>query len=455
MLIAFGCSLLFPQHSPAEQLLNISTRAYVGPDDHVLIGGFIVTGSAQKRLLLRGLGPSLSEVGLSGVLSNPVLEMRDKNGTLIAANDDWKVDQRPEIESTGLAPKDDRESAIVIDLRYPESYTALLRGANNTTGIGLVEVYDLSPNTGSVLANISTRGNVEPGDRVMIGGFIVGGPDPVARFIARGIGPSLSGAGIADSLADPTLRLMDSNGVLLSENDDWKSSPQLAFIEQSGLAPADDRESAVFAELGAGNYTVLLNGNGNGMSNATGIGLVELYRLEGSANPTTYSFSFENNMESWTPKATDVDHPDEEWSIERSQDRATDGAWSLHFQLSNNNDAGKIWIERPFAVAPNRFYHVTVQFSFATADGGDANHFNIITGVRASPAVTRSDLTFQGDTGNGESPAFGYKWLEKSYGFNVASGPDGVLYMDLGIWGNWETFRAYYFDNVRVTITEN
>jgi hypothetical protein len=449
-LVAFVVTeLLLTSISPAAQFLNISTRGSVGIDNHALIGGLILRGAAAKRVLLRGMGPSLNEAGLPDVLSDPVLELRDQNGTLLLTNNDWKDSQRAEIEATGLAPRDDREAALLTDLLSPGLYTAILRGAGNGTGLGLIEVYDLSPNTGSLLANISTRGFTETGDRAMIGGFIVGAGSDTARVLVRGIGPSLAAVGINDSLPDPTLELWSSNGALLMANNNWKTT-QRSLIEQTGIPPTHDLESGMVTDVSAGAYTAILRDN----ANAAGTALVELYHLNASPAPVAM-FSFENGLESWTPKATDIDNPPIQWSIEPSQERATDGVRSLKFALANYNDAGKIWVERAFTVRPNRQFHVTIQFSFGTADWGDANHFTIIAGVRTQPAITRSDLTYQGLTANGESSNTGYKWLEKNYDFNLLSAADGTLYLDIGIWGTWETYRAYYLDNLRVTITEN
>lgn len=433
----------------AAQLLNLSTRGFVGPNDHALIGGFILRGSFSKRVLLRGIGPSLTDAGLSDVLSNPTLELRDENGAVVFANNDWQETQKTDIEQTGLAPKDNREAAMICDLLAPRSYTAILRGSGPGTGIGLIEIYDLSPNGGSLLANLSTRGFVETGDRVMIGGFIVGGGNEAAQVLARGIGPSLADAGINDSLADPVLELHSASGALLAANDNWKTDQQ-SLIKQTGLPPKDELESALVSGLAAGTYTAILRGNRTGL----GTGLVELYHLNAPATPVGM-FSFENGLEGWLPKATDTDHPTVTWSIEPSTELAIDGTHSAKFALANLNDAGKIWLERALNVRPSQSYHVKVQFSFGTADFGDANHWRIIAGVRTSPAITRTDLTYQGLTANGESSDTGYKWLEKSYDFNLVSGPDGRLYIDLGVWGTWETYRAYYIDNVRITVTEN
>jgi hypothetical protein len=166
-------------------------------------------------------------------------------------------------------------------------------------------------------------------------------------------------------------------------------------------------------------------------------------------------FSFENGLEGWQAKGTDlvVANSTVDWSIQRSTDRATEGAASLRFYLNNLTDAGKIWVERPFAVSPNRRYRVSVQYSLATADFGDFNLWTIITGVRNSPAHNRNDLTYQGNTGNGATTDVGYRWFQKSYNFDATSDAAGELYVDIGVWGTWETARTYYIDNVRVTLT--
>ncbi|HVF11178.1 MAG TPA: hypothetical protein VNA16_10265 [Abditibacteriaceae bacterium] len=166
-------------------------------------------------------------------------------------------------------------------------------------------------------------------------------------------------------------------------------------------------------------------------------------------------FSFESDLQGWTTKGIDliVGGSTVDWSIQRSTDRASEGATALKFHLDNRTDAGKIWIERPFAVNPNQRYRVNVQYSLATADFGDVNLWTIITGVRTQPAINRNDLTYQGNTGNGSDTDVGFRWLQKSYNFEVTSGGDGKLYVDIGVWGTWETPRTYYIDNVRVTLT--
>jgi hypothetical protein len=256
------------------RLLNISTRANAKTGDNVPIAGFIITGTAQKKVLVRGIGPSLQ---LAGKLDDPTLELYQAgNSTPIATNDDWKEHQA-EIATTGIPPSDDHESAIVQTLA-PGTYTAVLRGKNNHTGIAVVEAYDISGDATSILANISTRGFVETGDNVMIGGFIAG-PANLAgtAVVARGIGPSLKTKGVASALDDTTLEVRDVNGVLLAENDDFAQSTSAADVQTVGLAPSNPAESAVMLPLvRPGIYTAILRGK----NNTTGVGLVEVYHLQ-------------------------------------------------------------------------------------------------------------------------------------------------------------------------------
>ncbi len=254
------------------QLLNISTRLRVLTGDNVLIGGFIVLGPDSKQVIIRGIGPSLG-IFVADPLADPTLELHAGDGTLIATNNNWKSDQQTEIEATGLAPTNDLESAIIATLPgNGASYTAILKGNSGTTGVGLVEAYDLDTTTDSKLANISTRGFVDSGDNVLIGGFIAG--EGVADVVVRAIGPSLTAFGVADALQNPTLELHDLFGATIAANDDWQDS-QEAEILATGLAPSNVLESAIFATLPPGAYTAIVRGS----NDTTGVGLVEVYNV--------------------------------------------------------------------------------------------------------------------------------------------------------------------------------
>jgi uncharacterized repeat protein (TIGR03803 family) len=262
---------------PPRNLLNISTRLQVLTSDKVLIGGFIITGTDPKKIIIRGIGPSLSGVG--AVLQNPTLELHQGSNTL-AINDDWKEHQ-PEVEATTIPPTNDFESAIVTTLN-PGAYTAILAGKDDGTGVGVVEVYDLESAANSKLANISTRGFVDSGSNVMIGGLIVDGGTggSFARVILRAMGPSLAASGIQGVLSDPSLELHDASGAIIASNDNWKTRPdgssQQGEIEATSIPPSNDAESALVQNLAPGNYTAIVRGTGN----TTGIAVVEAYTLQ-------------------------------------------------------------------------------------------------------------------------------------------------------------------------------
>jgi hypothetical protein len=264
-----------PPKTPA-QLQNISTRARVLTGDNVLIGGFIVTGTDPKKVIVRALGPSITNNGVPvpGRLADPILELHAGNS--VTTNDSWRSTQQAEIEATGLAPTNDSEAAIVQTLA-PGNYTAVMSGVDGGTGIGLVEVYDLSPSSISLLANISSRGFVDIDDNVMIGGFIIGPVDRSnPRLVVRALGPSLANFGVPNPLQNPALEVHDASGTIIAANDDWPTDPNSSFVVANGLAPSDTRESAIFTSLTPGAYTVVVRGVGN----TTGIGLVEVYNLQ-------------------------------------------------------------------------------------------------------------------------------------------------------------------------------
>jgi plastocyanin len=255
------------------QPLNVSTRLRVQSGQNAMIGGFIITGNAPKRVIVRAVGPSLGNAGVTGALQDPTIELNGPGGA-IASNDNWRDNQQGDIEASGVRPSDNRESAIVATLA-PGNYTAVMQGKDGTTGVGLVEVYDLDQNADSLLANISTRGVVETGGNVMIGGFILGKSDGAANVIVRAIGPTLGESGVQGVLADPTLELRNGSGEVVRSNNNWRDSQQ-AEIQATGIPPQHDVESAVVATLPPGAYTAIVAGNGGG----TGIGLVEAYRLQ-------------------------------------------------------------------------------------------------------------------------------------------------------------------------------
>jgi hypothetical protein len=240
-----------------------------------MIGGFIITGTAPKTVIVRGIGPSL---GMSGALQDPIIEVHGSSGELLATNDNWRdAATRQEIINSGLAPTNDAESALwgVIN---PGAYTVVVRGKDNATGIGLFEVYDLDQTADAALGNVSTRGLAQTGDDVMIGGIIIGGgtEGASARVLVRAIGPSIP---LNGALSDPTLELRDASGTLVVFNDNWKTradgTSQQAEIEATAISPSNDLESAALQTLGLGQYTAIVRGR----ENTTGIGLVEVYNL--------------------------------------------------------------------------------------------------------------------------------------------------------------------------------
>jgi N-acetylneuraminic acid mutarotase len=247
---------------------NISTRLKVESGENALIGGFIVTGVAPKRMILRAIGPSLS---ISGALSDPRLELYDSAGQLLATNDNWRdAPNAQEITDSAIAPTSDYESAILTTVS-PGAYTAVVRGVGQATGIGLVEAYDLEAGSDSQLANISTRGLVQTENNVLIGGLILTGQQS-RRMIVRAIGPSLN---LSGRLGDPTLELRDGSGTLLASNDNWRTTQETEIIG-TGIPPANDLESAIVQTLVPGSYTAIVSG----LNNTTGIAVVEAYALD-------------------------------------------------------------------------------------------------------------------------------------------------------------------------------
>ena len=236
-----------------------------------MIGGFIIAGDASKDIIIRALGPSLADLGVKSVLTNPVLELYDSTGALVGENDDW-TSLPPGTVPLELQPAKPTEAVIVTSLP-PGSYTAVLRSFDGSTGNALCELYDLAPGNSSV-RNISTRGQVGVGDDVMIGGFIVGGTNS-ANVIIRAIGPSLAAAGVAGALSDPVLELHDVQGSLIFQNDNWRDDQEQQIID-STVPPSNDKEAAIVATLSPAAYTAIVRGSGS----TTGVALVEVYSLD-------------------------------------------------------------------------------------------------------------------------------------------------------------------------------
>jgi hypothetical protein len=262
---------------------NVSTRLPVGTGDNVLIEGFIVQGPAGsiKKIMVRAIGPSLVPFGIADAVANPTLEIRDSGGALLAMNDDWKNtqvggliagDQSAEITGSGVAPSNDLESAIIANLA-PGAYTAVVRGAGDSVGTGVVDAFDLNAASTAKLANIATRGLIQPGDKLMIAGFII--QNGSVRAVVRAVGPSLAAFGITNALPDTTLQLRDQNGMIVRENDDWETD-QMTELEATGLQPTNPKEAALIQTIPPGQYTAQVRGK----PEATGTGVVQVYFLQ-------------------------------------------------------------------------------------------------------------------------------------------------------------------------------
>lgn len=271
--LILACFLLCgasPAISATSTLVNLSTRGEVGTGDNVLIGGFIISGSENKTIVVRAIGPSLTALNVPGALADPTLEIFS-GSTRIHTNDNWQSDSDANLIPANLKPAEARESALIRTLA-PGAYTAIIRGANLTSGVALVEVFEVNASTTTRLVNLSTRGRVSTGDNVMIGGFIISGTQPKSVVI-RAIGPSLSAAGVAGVLADPQLSIF-SGQTEIHSNDNWQSDASSASIP-ANLRPTQSRESALLRSLAPGAYTAIVRG----VSASSGVGLVEVFEV--------------------------------------------------------------------------------------------------------------------------------------------------------------------------------
>ncbi|HEY3662902.1 MAG TPA: Ig-like domain-containing protein, partial [Chthoniobacterales bacterium] len=264
-----------PTPAPGAQTQNVSTRLVVQTGESQGIGGFIITPGSAKKVIIRGIGPSLGGSGIAPLLADPALELHGPAGKLLVTNYNWRDKQETEILATGLAPADDLEPAIVATLD-PGTYTVILSGQGGSTGAALLEIYDLNPDGTSQLANFSSRASVQSEDGIVIAGFILGVEQTEADVVIRALGPSLTAQGVTGALADPTLELRDSDGALVKSDDNWQDDPeQAAMINASGLAPENPLEAALEVNLPPGSYTAILAGNGG-----SGVGIVEIYNKQ-------------------------------------------------------------------------------------------------------------------------------------------------------------------------------
>jgi len=263
---------------PASQTVNLSSRVRVLTADKVGIGGFIITGTAPKRVLVRALGPSLASFGLSTLLADPTITLNGPAGFAPIVNDNWKSSQQDEIKATGLAPGNDLESAIVATLA-PGNYTAVLSGANGGSGTGILEIYDLDLAADSKLGNISTRAFAGTGDDMLIAGFTVGKGSGVDNIIIRGLGPSLQSSGLSQFMYDPTLEVRNADGTTVIATDGWGGAGSGVEVNRAGLLPQYTQEPVAFITLGPGAYTALLSPQNNGFYNPPAVALIEVYSL--------------------------------------------------------------------------------------------------------------------------------------------------------------------------------
>jgi uncharacterized delta-60 repeat protein len=256
-----------------QKLANISTRVLVGIGDLVAIGGFIVTGSSPKTVIIRALGPSLQTSGVTTeTLADPELEVYNSSARVLARNDDWRATQEAEIIASGLPPTADTESAVVLTLQ-PGSYTAVIRGKGGSTGTAVAEIYDLDPGADSALANISTRGTVSGEGDMLIAGFILRGAEP-RTVVVRAVGPSLASFGVQGPVQNPSIALFDQSGSVIAANNDWADT-QRTELEAYGLGMASAQEAALVVRLPPGQYTAIVRSG----DNDTGSALVEVYNI--------------------------------------------------------------------------------------------------------------------------------------------------------------------------------
>jgi hypothetical protein len=273
--------------SSAASLVNISSRADVGTGTDLEIAGFVIAGppGSTEQVLVRGAGPTLSQFGVAGFLTNPILTLYDSAGNPLATNTGWTTAQNAsEIEAATTAsgafafPSGSADSAILVSLA-PGAYTAEIVGANGDTGVALAEVYKVG--SGSTdLINVSTRAFVGLGSSVEIGGFVVQGTQ-AQTVLVRAVGPTLSQFGVTGTLAQPSLNVVDSAGNVVATNVGWANNSNAAMIASESQAvgafplASGSADCALLLSLSPGAYTAIVSG----VNGTTGVALVEIYKV--------------------------------------------------------------------------------------------------------------------------------------------------------------------------------
>jgi DNA-binding beta-propeller fold protein YncE len=265
----------FSTGTAIPRLANISTRGQVLTGDEVMIGGFVIGGSAPKTVAITATGPSLAPFGISDYLANPTLTLvRSSDQAIIATNDDWQTDaNHAQLLASGFAPADSREAGLYVTLP-PGAYTAIVQGAGGGTGVSVVGVFEVG-HPEIPLVNISTRGVVRSGEDVMIGGFIVNGDMP-KKVIITATGPSLASFGINNFLANPKLTIVrSSDQAIVATNDDWEADVNASQLSGTPFEPQNLLEAGLVLTLPPGAYTAVVSGSGG----TTGISVIGVFTV--------------------------------------------------------------------------------------------------------------------------------------------------------------------------------
>ncbi len=266
-------------------LRNLSARGLVDGGDKNLIAGFHVAGTSPKRVLIRAIGPSLAQFGVSGALGNPELQLF-RGATTLQQNDNWggSTDIAAASSQVGAFQLAGNSlDAVILTTLEPGLYTAMVSGAAGAAGVALVEVYDVDavdPFTPQKVLNLSSRGEVGTGDRQLVAGFVINGNSP-KKVLVRAVGPTLAAFGVADTLADPTLQLLQGTSVV-RENDNWEVGNSPSIITEASARsgafalPAGSKDAVILLTLSPGAYTAQVSG----VNNTTGVAIVEVYEIQ-------------------------------------------------------------------------------------------------------------------------------------------------------------------------------